>query len=293
MTTANRTLRRSPRRRDRRGRGLRGLLYPSTIPAAKTRAERFDAMVLEALDPIEQRWGAELTELDLAVDDVPEVDETSPDEVVWQAGVLADVGVPLAQLVPAGVDPEGLPSRARIVLYRRPLEARARGGADLADLLHEVLVEQVAEYLNIEPDVVDGGGRGLSRPHGARHTGTRARTQVVTLVPARVLRASSTSDGRAAQAPALALGEPAPDAEALVVREGVLQALGPDLAPRADALGLPRRAALLREERLGVGLGAQRALLPVRLLGLPGVSPNGSTIRSGSRSRSTPDASTP
>lgn len=58
--------------------------------------------------------------------------------------------------MPAGVDPEGLPSRARIVLYRRPLEARARGGADLADLLHEVLVEQVAEYLNIEPDAVDG-----------------------------------------------------------------------------------------------------------------------------------------
>ena len=132
------------------------MLYPPTLPAAKTRAERFDAMVLEALEPIEQRWGTELTELDLAVDDVPEVDETSPDEVVWEAGVLADVGVPLAQLVPAGVDPEGLPSRARIVLYRRPLEARARGGADLADLLHEVLVEQVAEYLNIEPDAVDG-----------------------------------------------------------------------------------------------------------------------------------------
>jgi len=132
------------------------MLYPQTLPAAKTRAERFDAMVLEALEPIEQRWGGELTDLDLAVDDVPEVDQTSPDEVVWQAGVLADVGVPLAQLVPAGVDPEGLPSRARIVLYRRPLEARARGGADLADLLHEVLVEQVAEYLNIEPDAVDG-----------------------------------------------------------------------------------------------------------------------------------------
>jgi predicted Zn-dependent protease with MMP-like domain len=133
------------------------MLYPPTLPAAKTRAERFDAMVLEALEPIEQRWGSELTELDLAVDDVPEVDETSPDDVVWQAGVLADVGVPLAQLVPAGVDPEGLPSRARIVLYRRPLEARARGGADLAELLHEVLIEQVAEYLNIEPDAVDGG----------------------------------------------------------------------------------------------------------------------------------------
>ena len=114
-------------------------------------------MVLEALEPIELRWGSELAELDLAVDEVPEVTETSPDMVVWGDGVLADTGVPLAQLVPAGVDPEGLPSRARIVLYRRPIEARARGGADLADLLHEVLVEQVADYLNIEPDAVDGG----------------------------------------------------------------------------------------------------------------------------------------
>jgi predicted Zn-dependent protease with MMP-like domain len=154
---ARRAQRRSPRRRDRRGRGLRGLIYPPSTPAARTRAEKFDALVLEALEPIELRWGSELAELDLAVDEVPEVDETSPDDVVWAQGVLADVGVPLARLVPAGVDPEGLPSRARIVLYRRPLEARARGGEDLADLLHEVLVEQVAEYLGIEPDAIDGG----------------------------------------------------------------------------------------------------------------------------------------
>ncbi len=157
MTLARRTLRRAPRRRDRRGRGLRGLLFPTTTPAARTRAERFDALVLEALEPIELRWGSELGDLDLAVDEVPEVDRTSPDELSWDAGVLADAGVPLAQLVPAGVDPAGLPSRARIVIFRRPLEARAKGGADLADLLHEVLVEQVAEYLNIEPDAVDGG----------------------------------------------------------------------------------------------------------------------------------------
>ncbi len=114
-------------------------------------------MVLEALEPIELRWGSELTDLDLAVDEVPEVDQTSPDDVVWAPGVLADAGVPLAQLVPAGVDPDGMPSRARIVLYRRPLESRAHRSEDeLADLLHEVLVEQVAEYLNIEPDAVDG-----------------------------------------------------------------------------------------------------------------------------------------
>ncbi|MBW0101683.1 metallopeptidase family protein [Pseudonocardia sp. KRD-291] len=134
------------------------MMFPVTTPAFRTRAERFDAKVLEALEPIESRWGPELTELDLAVDDVPAVENTSPDEVVWGSGVLADVGVPLAHLVPAGVDHAGMPTRARIVLYRRPLEARARDGEDLADLVHEVLVEQVAEYLNIEPDAVDGGG---------------------------------------------------------------------------------------------------------------------------------------
>ena len=157
MTTARRIRRRSPRRRDRRGRGLRGLIYPASTPAARTRAEKFDALVLAALEPIELRWGSELVDLDLAVDDVPEVDETSPDKVVWGQGVLEDTGVPLAQLVPAGVDPDGMPSRARIVLYRRPLETRAKhSDEDLADLLHEVLVEQVAEYLNIEPDAIDG-----------------------------------------------------------------------------------------------------------------------------------------
>lgn len=133
------------------------MLYPPSTPAARTRAEQFDALVLEALEPIERRWGPALADLDLAVDEVPEVTETSPDDVIWGQGVLADVGVPLAQLVPAGVGPDGLPSRARIVLYRRPLEARARGDADLTELLHEVLVEQVAEYLNVDPGTVDNG----------------------------------------------------------------------------------------------------------------------------------------
>jgi len=107
--------RRRPRR-DRHGRGLRGLLYPSDLPAARSRAERFDALVLEDRD------------------------------------------VPLARLVLAGVDRRGQPTRARIVVYRRPLEVRARDGADLADLVHDVLVEQVAAYLGLDPDVVEGDG---------------------------------------------------------------------------------------------------------------------------------------
>lgn len=149
---ARRTRRRG---RDRRGRGLRGPLYPQTTPAARSRAERFDAAVLDALDPIEQRWHDQLTQLDVAVDDVPEVEQTSTEDLHWGDDVVQDGSVPLARLVPAGVDRTGLPTRARIVLYRRPLEARAAHGADLADLLHDVLVEQVATYLGLDPDTVD------------------------------------------------------------------------------------------------------------------------------------------
>ncbi|MBQ6643675.1 MAG: metallopeptidase family protein [Saccharopolyspora sp.] len=156
MVTARGHRRRTLARRDRRGRGLRGPLYPSSVPVARSRSERFDALVLEALEPIEQRWHAELTELDVAVDEVPEVKATAPEKIVWDDDVVVDANVPLARLVPSGVDRRGLPTRARIVLYRRPLEARARDGQDMADLLHDVLIEQVATYLGLDPDVIEG-----------------------------------------------------------------------------------------------------------------------------------------
>src|SRR3954451_1912697 len=53
-----------------------------------------------------------------------------------------------------------------------------------------------------------------------------------------------SSAGATTQPAPLALGEAAPDAEALVVGQGELQALGPDLAAGADLLRLPGRAAL-------------------------------------------------
>ncbi|SFB64189.1 Predicted Zn-dependent protease, minimal metalloprotease (MMP)-like domain [Amycolatopsis marina] len=141
-------------RRDRHGRGLRGPLYPASLPAASSRAERFDALVLDALEPIEARWRHELTKLDVAVDDVPEVPRGN--RPVTPEGVLLDGMVPLSRLVPAGVDRAGLPTMARIVLYRRPLEARAKDPGELAELVHEVLVEQVAGYLGVEPDIIEG-----------------------------------------------------------------------------------------------------------------------------------------
>lgn len=111
--------------------------------------------MLAALEPIEARWRAELTMLDVAVDDVPDVGDAERTQVP-QEGVMADAGVPIARLVPAGVDRRGQQTRARILLFRRPLEARAKDGADLADLVHAVLVEQVATYLGIDPEIIEG-----------------------------------------------------------------------------------------------------------------------------------------
>src|SRR4051812_26384845 len=70
--------------------------------------------------------------------------------------------------------------------------------------------------------------------------------------------------GAALELAALALRKPAPDTESLIVTERVLKALVLDFAARADALCLASGAALLGEERLGIGLRAQGALLPLR-----------------------------
>ena len=71
------------------------------------------------------------------------------------------------------------------------------------------------------------------------------------------------SDYAALEAAALALGKTAPDAEALVMSQGVLQALVTHLATQADLLGLAGGTTLLGEEGLGIRLRAQRAVLPL------------------------------
>ena len=58
------------------------------------------------------------------------------------------------------------------------------------------------------------------------------------------------------------LGQTAPDAEPLIMCQGVLEALSTDVARQAHSLGLTCGSALLREERLGVRLSAKGALLP-------------------------------
>lgn len=113
---------------------------PSSMPAYRTRAERFDDLVLDAVERIERRWAKQLSGTEFAVEDVP---PSNP--APWERG-----GVPLGRYFPADA---GLP--ARIVIYRRPVESRAGDALDMADLVRDVVVEQVAHMLGRSPDDVD------------------------------------------------------------------------------------------------------------------------------------------
>ncbi|MGA9872743.1 MAG: metallopeptidase family protein [Rhodococcus sp. (in: high G+C Gram-positive bacteria)] len=142
----------------RHGRGIRGPVIPNTLPGHRSRADKFDRAVLEAFARIGHRWHEKLDRLDIAVDEVPKIRAIDPESVTWPPEVVAEGPVPLSRLVPAGIDKRGDTTRARIVLFRQPLQRRAKHRDDLEDLLYEVLVEQVATYLGIDPDDIDGIG---------------------------------------------------------------------------------------------------------------------------------------
>lgn len=129
-------------RRDRRGRGMRG---PGVLPRVPgrpqlpTNGERFDALVLGLVEELEERWGERLGLVEYAVEDAPQI----PDQ--W-----APETVPLSSLVRGS---RGEPTR--IVLFRRPIEHRCETRTDLQALVLTVLVEQVAELLGVEPELID------------------------------------------------------------------------------------------------------------------------------------------
>lgn len=141
------------RRRDRHGRGLRGRLAPPGVPLYRTRSQQFDDMVLDAVARLEPRWGNELAGIEFAVQEVPEAEE-----------LISEFGpMPLARLIPGSPDtrdPDRPAAPARIVVYRRPLLARAEDDDDLCDLVFDVVVEEFAEALGLAPESIDPAYRG-------------------------------------------------------------------------------------------------------------------------------------
>lgn len=141
--------------RDRRGRGLRGRLAPPSVPLSRTRRELFDDLVLDAVEHLEGRWSAELSRIEFAVEDVPIVEDNGLDDPMHGSDVVEDGDVPLSRILPEEVDGTGRRTPPRIVLYRRPLEVRARNRQELGDLVHDIVVEQLANLLGRDPDDID------------------------------------------------------------------------------------------------------------------------------------------
>jgi predicted Zn-dependent protease with MMP-like domain len=120
---------------------MRGPIAPPQVPLAASRAEAFADLVQDSVERLERRW-PQLADIDFLVLEVPRLDRAGQ---TWN-----DEAVPLGGTIPSR---EGRP--ARVVIYRRPVEIRTKGRDERAALVHEVVVEQVAELLGLTPETVD------------------------------------------------------------------------------------------------------------------------------------------
>jgi hypothetical protein len=137
------------RRRNRRGRGLRGDLLPAHLPGHLTRPEQFEQWVSESAERLEYFWGERIEAAQFVVEDIP------PHlEELLARGQAA----PLGSFTPAA------PGRPAVVtVFRHPVQMAARLRAELPELIHDVVVEQTAQLLNMAPEAVDPG-YGRTRP---------------------------------------------------------------------------------------------------------------------------------
>ena len=131
----------------------------------RSRAERFDELVMDAATRFEGHWGRPFPAFELGVEDVP-----PSDPAPWE-----HEEVPLGRFFASDARRE-----ARVVIesyreqynsvrphsslgyrtpheYRRPIETRAQAPSDLALLVDEVVAEQLAALLGVSPRDLDPG----------------------------------------------------------------------------------------------------------------------------------------
>ena len=112
------------------------------VPAMETRRENFDVLVLEAADRVRPHLGTRYATTEFAVEEVP-----PQDPAPWEEQVA-----PLGRLLRATTSRPN-----RVVIYRRPVEARAQDDVDRADFVREVVTEQGAALLGVPPHEIDPG----------------------------------------------------------------------------------------------------------------------------------------
>ena len=129
------------RRRNRHGRGLRGELMLPNLPGFRSRSERFDDMVLDSAERLQEMWGQQLDGVLFAVDEIPPRLEQL---------VAERTAAPMGAYTPArGGEPP------MITVYRRVVEQAAGTREELQDLVHDVVVEYTAEMLGVPPETLD------------------------------------------------------------------------------------------------------------------------------------------
>lgn len=133
--------RRSGVRRDRHGRGSRGVLLLPMVPRYRSRRSVFDDLVIYQVRELVRSWPA-LAQVEYCVEDVP-----PSDPAPWESQ-----GVVLGRAFPAD-HASKLP--ARVVIYRHPCRQRAADLHELRDFVRAVLVEQSAQILGRRPDELD------------------------------------------------------------------------------------------------------------------------------------------
>lgn len=142
VSTAART-QRAEVRRDRHGRGARGILVPAVLPCYRNRRESFDELVIQEVRSLVAVC-PDFSAIKYGVEDVPPSDPApwEHNSVVLSRGFGADPT--------RGLDPQ-------VVVYRRPLEQRAQSILELREMIHAVVLEESAQLLGKHPEDIDPG----------------------------------------------------------------------------------------------------------------------------------------
>ncbi len=140
------------------------MLAPPGVPLHRSRSQRFDELVLEAVARLEPRWEAQLSGVEFAVEEIPPPNPPGigPESVSLSRLDPGSPGLGLPGMGLPGMGPprtgDGAVARPpRIVVYRRPLSARADSEDELSELVFEVVVEEFARLLGVNPEDVDPG----------------------------------------------------------------------------------------------------------------------------------------
>lgn len=126
--------------RNRHGRGIRTPMFGTRLPHYRTKQGSFDDIVAAQIRRLLIAWPQMVQPLQFAVEDVP----------VSEPAAWEERRVMLSQCFSAS---HGIP--ARIVLYRMPLQQRARSRYELQWLIHDELIRRIADLYGKHPEELD------------------------------------------------------------------------------------------------------------------------------------------